>query len=105
MQSYAARRKGHEPPIVKTVAIRQEGIDRLAGLIQEDQGKQDREESRYRLLAERAYLLIREQKMKGISQQELAVRIKAASDKGPFNLYQFVLTLSSQTSSDKKDIS
>jgi LAO/AO transport system kinase len=104
MQSPSFRREGQEVPIVKTVAVRNEGIDHLVRLILEDQTKEGSGERLYRLLAERAYLLIREQKMKGITKQELAVLIEAASGEGPFNLYRFVLTLSSQTSSGKKGI-
>lgn len=94
MQTPVFRREGREVPIVKTVAIQQEGIDRLAALIVADQAKEVMGNDRYRLLAERAYLLIREQKMKGITKQELAARIETASGEGPFNLYRFVLTLS-----------
>jgi LAO/AO transport system kinase len=105
MRSPSFRREGRDIPIVKTVASQRQGIDELVRLIREDQSKDDSTGKRYRLLAERAYLLIREQKMKGISKKDLAVMIEAASKEGPFNLYRFVLTLSSQTSSGKKDIS
>jgi LAO/AO transport system kinase len=105
MQPAALRREGREIPIVKTVASQRLGIEELARLIREDQSKEDPAGRRYRLLAERAYLLIREQKMKGINKKDLATLIEAASKEGPFNLYRFVLTLSSRTSSDKKGIS
>ncbi|HVS97635.1 MAG TPA: GTP-binding protein [Puia sp.] len=105
LRSMQSRGQGRDVPIVKTVASRQEGIDQLVRLILEDQARDDADERRYRLLAERAYLLLREQKMKGITKQDLAVMIRAASKEGPFNLYRFVLTLSSRTSSDKKGIS
>jgi LAO/AO transport system kinase len=95
--------EGREIPIIKTVASEGKGIDELVRYIRENESKEDAEKSRYQLLAERAYLLIREQKMKGISKTTLAALIEAASKEGPFNLYRFVLTLSSQTSSDKTE--
>ncbi|HXD76350.1 MAG TPA: methylmalonyl Co-A mutase-associated GTPase MeaB [Puia sp.] len=96
MQSPAFRRQGREIPIVKTVAFQRQGIDELSRLIREA-GK-GAAPDRYRLLAERAYLLIREERMKGISKKELVALIEAASQNAPFNLYRFVLTLSSRTS-------
>jgi LAO/AO transport system kinase len=98
MQSPAFRREGRHIPIVKTIASQKQGIDELARLIREDRQKEDSGSRRWRLLAERAYLLIQQQKMKGVNKQELAEKIEAAWKDGDFNLYRFVLTLSSQTS-------
>jgi LAO/AO transport system kinase len=98
MQSPAFRREGRNIPIVKTIATKRQGIDELARLIGEDRQKMDTGGRRWRLLAERAYLLIQQQKMKGVNKQELAEKIEAASKNGDFNLHRFVLTLSSQTS-------
>jgi LAO/AO transport system kinase len=97
MQSPAFRREGRNIPIVKTIASQKQGIGELARLIREDSAR-DLSARRYRVLAERAYLLIQQQKMKGISKQELVEKIEAAWKDGDFNLYRFVLTLSSQTS-------
>jgi len=44
----------------------------------------------YRLLAERAYYLIRERRMKDVHLSELEEAIMRTSEKGVFNLYQFV---------------
>jgi LAO/AO transport system kinase len=93
MQSPVFRREGRNIPIVKTIADQKQGIEELAGLIREDQHRQDHSGRRYRLLAERAWLLIQQQKMKGIDKVELASKIEAASQQGPFNLYRFVASL------------
>jgi LAO/AO transport system kinase len=93
MQSPVFRREGRDIPIVKTIADQKQGIEELARLIREDQDRQDHSGRRYRLLAERAWLLIQQQKMKGIDKVELASKIEAASKEGPFNLYRFVASL------------
>jgi LAO/AO transport system kinase len=93
MQSPVFRREGRNIPIVKTIADQKQGIEELASLIREDQDRQDHSGRRYRLLAERAWLLIQQQKMKGVDKAELASKIEAASKEGPFNLYRFVASL------------
>lgn len=93
MQGPVFRREGRDIPIIKTIASQKQGIGELARLISEDQDRPDPSDRRYRLLAERAYLLIRQQKMKGVSKQELAEKIQAASKAGDFNLYRFVKSL------------
>jgi LAO/AO transport system kinase len=93
MQGPVFRREGRDIPIVKTIAAQKQGIEELFRLIGEDQERPDQSDRRYRLLAERAYLLIRQQKMKGVNKQELALKIEAASKAGHFNLYHFVKSL------------
>jgi LAO/AO transport system kinase len=93
MQSPVFRREGRDIPIVKTIASQKQGIEELVRLIGEDQQRPDTSGRRYRLLAERAYLLLQQQKMKGVNKRELAERIEAATKEGPFNLYRFVASL------------
>jgi LAO/AO transport system kinase len=93
MQSPVFRREGRDIPIVKTIADQKQGIEELARLIREDQDRQDHSGRRFRLLAERAWLLIQQQKMKGVDKAALASKIEAASKEGPFNLYRFVASL------------
>ncbi len=90
MQSPIFRREGRDIPVLKTIATQKKGIDELVSLIREHEQKEEFTGKRWRLLAERAYLLIREQKMKGVNKQELAAKIEAASKEGSFNLYRFV---------------
>jgi LAO/AO transport system kinase len=93
MQSPVFRREGRDIPIVKTIAVQKQGIEELVRLIGEDQERPDTSGRRYRLLAERAYLLLQQKKMKGVSKRELAERIEAATKEGSFNLYRFVASL------------
>jgi LAO/AO transport system kinase len=90
MQSPVFRREGRDIPIIKTIATQKEGIEQLARCISEDRKKEGFAGKRYRLLAEQAWLLIRQQRMKDIDQKTLAARIEAESAKGSFNLYRFV---------------
>lgn len=93
MQSPVFRREGRNIPIVKTIAVQKQGIEELVRLIGEDQQRPDTSGRRYRLLAERAWLLLQQQKMKGVNKRELAEKIEAATKEGPFNLYRFVASL------------
>lgn len=93
MQSPVFRREGRNIPIVKTIAAQKQGIEELVRLIGEDQQRPDTSGRRYRLLAERAWLLLQQQKMKGVNKRELAEKIEAATKEGPFNLYRFVASL------------
>jgi LAO/AO transport system kinase len=90
MQLPAFRREGKEIPVVKTVAFQKLGIEELAEYIRADREKEAFAGKRYRLLAEQAWLLIRDQRMKGIDRAALASEIEARYKEGGFNLYSFV---------------
>ena len=79
----------NEIPIIKTVASQQKGIKELYEAIVKNQDFNLVNEKKSWLLAERAWLLIVQSKMKGISKQELAEEIKKIPA-ARFNLYQFV---------------
>jgi LAO/AO transport system kinase len=76
--------------VVKTVASQRQGLDELMKEIEQflARGKEGRRN--YHLLAERAYYLIRERRMKDVHMPELEEAIVQACEKGTFNLYQFV---------------
>lgn len=90
MQTPAFRREGKDIPVVKTVAFQRQGIEELVRYIQADWERENAAGKRFRLLAEQAYLLIRELRMKGIDRATLAREIETRANKGPFNLYRFV---------------
>jgi len=92
MLSPAFHRQGHDTAVVKTVASQRQGIDLLMKEIEKylQYGKEGRRN--HRLLAERAYYLIRERRMKDVNKKDLEEAIARASEKGAFNLYQFVTT-------------
>ena len=76
-----------EIPVVKTIASQKEGI----ALLKEKMSKLQRHQNSDRklwLLAEKAYQLIRNKRMKDVNKQQLKDRI--AKDSKGFNLYKFV---------------
>ncbi|HEY4111497.1 methylmalonyl Co-A mutase-associated GTPase MeaB [Puia sp.] len=90
MQTPAFRREGRDIPVIKTIASQKQGIGELAQLIEQDRKKAHSSHKRYRLLAEQAYLLIQQQRMKGVDREELEAAIEALFKAGSFNLYRFV---------------
>lgn len=76
-----------EVAIVKTTASTRQGIDTLYTAIQKQQGYQKSADRRAWLLAEKAYYLIQQKRMKGISKADLKERILDTAD---FNLYRFI---------------
>ncbi|MBC7933882.1 MAG: methylmalonyl Co-A mutase-associated GTPase MeaB [Rhizobacter sp.] len=80
-----------EIPIVKTIASQKEGVDELKEKITNLLASQNAERKLW-LLAEKAYQLIRNKKMKNVNKQALKESI--ANEKGEFNLYKFVEKIS-----------
>jgi LAO/AO transport system kinase len=76
-----------EVAIVKTTASTRQGIDTLYAAIEKQQGLQKSTDRRAWLLAEKAYYLIQQKRMKDISKTDLKERILTTAD---FNLYRFV---------------
>lgn len=79
-----------EVPVIKTVASSQAGINDLCKAILEQEKKGRKNEKKSWLLAERAYYLIQQKRMKDISKAVLQEAIRSCSAKGPFNLHRFV---------------
>jgi len=77
------------PHVVKTVAAKGEGIEDLILSVNEHQKSSKNDKKKY-LLVEKAFHLIREQRMSDVSRDDLRDRIKAANEKGELNLYLFV---------------
>lgn len=76
-------------PVIKAVATKYEGIDELMDNIHKHHAVGVNTKRAY-LLAEKAYRLIQNRRMKDISKQELKQEIEKALQKKEFNLYQFV---------------
>ena len=83
-------RKTDEIPVIKTVAARKEGIQELAEKIEQLLLKSGTNEKTNWLLAEKAYYLIGQKRMKDIDKKRLKEEIETAQLKGHFNLYQFI---------------
>ncbi len=77
-----------EVPVVKTIALKKEGIAALYDIIDEKVSKQKTNTNRFWLLAEKAYYLIQQKRMQNINKEELKKKI--AAEEINFNLYRFV---------------
>ncbi len=80
----------YEVPVVKTVAAQKEGVAELAKIIEHQLQKAHLSSNRFWLLAEKAWQLIEQRKMKGISKAAIKEAIEQQFPKGNFNLYQFI---------------
>ncbi len=86
------KEKGHgqkKPSIVKSVASKEEGTEELAGAI-EQAFREKPESKRMHLLLEKSWKLIQNQRMKGISRQQLEVELAEAMQKEGFNFYEYL---------------
>jgi LAO/AO transport system kinase len=80
----------NEVPVVKTVATQKQGIKELLEIILHELQKAHVSDKKFWLLAERAFFLIQQKRMKDISKAELKKEIEICFTKGSFNLYRFV---------------
>jgi LAO/AO transport system kinase len=80
----------NEVPVVKTVATQKEGVRELLDIILHQLQKSHLSDKRFWLLAEKAYYLIQQKRMKGIDKATMKKEIEALYPKGNFNLYQFI---------------
>ncbi len=76
-------------PVIKTIAIEKKGIDKLASEIINDLLNKN-QDKQLRLLAQKAFYLIREKKMRQISLSQLQNEIAEALQENNFNLYAFI---------------
>jgi LAO/AO transport system kinase len=76
-------------PVIKAVATKGEGVDELIEAINKHHTIGVNSKRPY-LLAEKAYRLIQNTKMKGVSKQDLQKQIEVEMKKKDFNLYKFV---------------
>jgi LAO/AO transport system kinase len=80
----------NEVPVLKTTASQKEGISELLEIILHQLQKAHLSDKNFWLLAERAYYLIEQKRMKGVDKALLKKEIEAAYQKGNFNLYKFI---------------
>ncbi|MDQ3046968.1 MAG: methylmalonyl Co-A mutase-associated GTPase MeaB [Bacteroidota bacterium] len=79
-------------PVIKGVATKGEGVDELIDAIDRHRAVGLNSKRSY-LLAEKAYRLIQNSKMKGVSKSALRDQIEIELQKKDFNLYRFVREL------------
>ncbi len=83
------QKTNYEIQVVKTIAQKQEGIEALSQAIEEVLKHTQQNERRSWLLAEKAWHIIQQKRMKHLSKAMLRKKI-AALENGDFNLYRFV---------------
>lgn len=79
-----------EIPVVKTIATQQNGAAELLEKIELLLQHQHTNERRSWLLAEKAYYLIQQQRMKDVQKNAMKLQIEEEMKKGEFNLYRFI---------------
>ncbi len=80
----------NEVPVLKTTASQKEGVKELLDIILHQLQKAHLTDKKFWLLAERAYYLIEQKRMKGIDKAILKKEIEACWSKNNFNLYKFI---------------
>jgi LAO/AO transport system kinase len=80
----------NEVPVIKTVASQKEGVAELLEIILHQLQKAHVTDKRFWLLAEKAFYLIEQKRMKDVDKAVLKKEIEASYPKGNFNLYEFV---------------
>jgi LAO/AO transport system kinase len=85
-----AHSSGKDIPVIKTVASEKKGLAELAISIEQRLEHLPHSERKYWLLAERAYHLIRTDRMKDISKDMLRENIRQAMNQNSFNLYSYI---------------
>jgi LAO/AO transport system kinase len=89
----------NEVPIIKTIATQMEGIDNAFTAIKELLTANIQNEKRPWLLAEKAWMLIQQARMKGITKKQLADAIREIPP-ADFNLYKFARSISKDNLSE-----
>jgi LAO/AO transport system kinase len=90
MLSPSIRKDHAEIPVIKTIASQKSGLKELMQAIQKLQLHEKGNQKKYRLLAEQAFHLIQNKKMKSINKNEIKELIELSIQKGDFNLYHFI---------------
>lgn len=80
----------NEVPVLKTTASQKEGVKELLDIILHQLQKAHLTDKKFWLLAERAYYLIEQKRMKGVDKAVLKKEIENSYQKGNFNLYKFI---------------
>jgi LAO/AO transport system kinase len=89
MMAPAFQSKPHEIAIIKTEAHHKKGIDELAAAIEKHLNVHLDHQRRYWLLAEKAWHLLMQKRMKNISKERLRKALMEAGT-GNLNLYKFI---------------
>jgi LAO/AO transport system kinase len=91
MLAPAFRSHYNEVPVIKTVASQKEGISELLDIVLHQLQKAHLTDKKFWLLADRAFYLIQQKRMKDIDKAVLKKEIEVLYPKGTFNLYKFIV--------------
>ena len=80
----------NEVPVIKTIASQKEGVKELMDILNHQLQKSHVTDNNFWLLAERAFYLIEQKRMKGIDKAILKKEIEELFKQGEFNLYKFI---------------
>jgi len=80
----------HEVPVLKTTASQKEGVKELLDVILHQLQKAHLTDKKFWLLAEKAYYLLEQKRMKDVDKTLLKKEIETFYTKGNFNLYKFI---------------
>jgi LAO/AO transport system kinase len=75
-------------PVIKTIASQKKGVDELLKVIDGSVSHKKDKDKKYWLLAEKAYYLIQQKRMKDINKEQIKAAIQNEGD--GFNLYTFI---------------
>jgi LAO/AO transport system kinase len=91
MLAPAFHKQSIEIPIIKTVASQKVGVRQLLSKIEWHQQQQVKTDKRVWLLAEKAFYLLQQRRMKNLNKHMLKQQIEHETEKAEnFNLYQFI---------------
>lgn len=90
MMAPAFHTRYHEVPVIKTIAIQKETVKDLYDAVIHELHKAHSSEKRLHLLAEKAFWLIQQKRMKDVERAKLRQEIEQLSLQNKFNLYRFV---------------
>ena len=79
-----------EVPVIKTVASQKTGISELIEIVNKQLQKAHINDRHFWLLAEKAFYLVEQKRMKDIDKVVLKKEIEQAYQRGNFNLYKFI---------------
>lgn len=89
--AHSKRSDQWETPVIKTVAIKQEGISELIAALDAHRNQvQGNHQRRALLLAEKAYQLIQHRRMQQLNRQALLADVQRQMNDPQFNLYRIV---------------
>jgi LAO/AO transport system kinase len=90
MLAPAFKNHTYEVPIIKTEANNRKGIEELYNAIKNHLSLSAANERKLWLLAEKAYYLIQQKRMNGISKKDILEQLEKSTQDQNFNIYRFV---------------